>query len=175
MGDREQDYGEEWRNIPGEANYEVSSSGRVKSCARTITRNNGRVQTIKERILKQAEDDWGYYQVRINRKTYKVHRLVAMAFMGERPTNNVIRHLDGNNKNNTVSNLMYGTYSQNVLDCYDYRGVISAKQKLNEEKARTIMELISSGEQNRHIAKRFGVSEQTICDIKHGRIYNWVV
>ncbi|WP_369497494.1 HNH endonuclease signature motif containing protein [Nocardia otitidiscaviarum] len=45
-----------------------------------------------------------------------VHRLVAEAFYGPRPSGFDTRHLDGDTRNNAASNLAYGTRSRNQLD-----------------------------------------------------------
>lgn len=164
---------EEWRFIPGYSkNYMVSKYGRVKSVERTMIRSNGRPQRVRERILKSSCDEWGYPQVRIDGKTVKVHKAVALAFLGDRPESFEIRHLDGDSTNNKVENLKYGSHSENVLDGYKYNGFIFKNQKLNPEKAKEIKKLLSSGKAGKEIAKLYGVSQQTICDIKHNRIYN---
>lgn len=166
---------EEWRFIPGfSKHYMVSNFGRVKSLKRIIERRNGRKQTIKERILLQYPDEWGYPQVGINKTTVKVHRLVALAFLGERKEKDVIRHKDGNPQNCALWNLEYGTASQNMLDCYRYRGNLRKGQKLSVKSAEEIKEKIKDGDRGVDIAKKYGVSQQTICDIKHGRIYKHI-
>lgn len=171
-GDREQ---EEWRFVPGYSkDYMVSDLGRVKSAQRIIVRNNGWPQTVKERILKASCDEWGYPQVSIDRKTIKVHRAVALAFMGARPDGEEIRHLDGNPANCNLSNLSYGTHSENVLDAYSYRGNIRKTQKLSIGTVTKIKADILSGLASRAIANKYEISEQSICDIKHGRIYAWL-
>ena len=45
-----------------------------------------------------------------------VHQLVAEHYIGPCPTGEEVRHLDNDATNNAVSNLEYGTRSQNVLD-----------------------------------------------------------
>lgn len=45
-----------------------------------------------------------------------MHVLVAAAWLGPRPDGLVIRHLDGNSRNNDVRNLAYGTPAENVRD-----------------------------------------------------------
>lgn len=166
---------EVWKCIRAEPGYAISNMGRVKSLARTIQRSNGRKQTIRERVLKLSFDELGYPQVRFNRHTYKVHRLIGMEFMGDRPTNEVIRHLDGNPQNNHLSNLEYGTLSQNIYDCYDYRGNLRKSQKLDEHIASKIKAQLMAGIESYKLAKQYHVSQQTICDIKHNRIYRRVV
>lgn len=46
-----------WEDVKGyEGLYQVSDMGRVKSLERTVTRKNGRKQTIRERILKPLSE-----------------------------------------------------------------------------------------------------------------------
>lgn len=99
---------EKWRPIPGAAlNYEVSDHGRVR-------RGN--------RILKTRSDDkWGYVRISLRMREgvrkMRVHRLVLMAFVGPCPDGRECCHKDGNPANNHVSNLYWGTKSDNIRDC----------------------------------------------------------
>ena len=166
---------EEWRDIKGlEGEYQVSNHGRIKSLHRTMMRSNGRRQEFRERILKSPCDENGYPQVRAGGTTRKVHRIVALTFLGDRPKGAVIRHLDGNPLNNHISNLKYGTESENVLDGYSYRGIIRFDQKLNPRKALEIIDELKRGERSVDLSRRYGVTQATICDIKFKRIYAWL-
>lgn len=103
---------EEWRPAPGyKGCYEVSSLGRVRSLSRP--RHPGR-------ILKPQPGPSGYLRVHLSRdgvrRHRKIHVLVARAFLGERPPGLEVRHLDGNHANNVITNLTYGTRSENQLD-----------------------------------------------------------
>ena len=94
---------EEWRQVVGYQNYEVSSGGRVKN------KKTGR-------ILK-AINRGGYLIVGLSEngkgKTVSVHRLVGLAFI-ENPLNKPhINHIDKNRSNNTVSNLEWCTALEN--------------------------------------------------------------
>jgi NUMOD4 motif/HNH endonuclease len=98
-----------WKPIAGyEGQYEVSSCGRVKSLRRN-------------RILKTTKGNTStarYYQVSLSvngsLKAFMVHRLVAAAFIGPRPTpKHQINHISGNRFNNRASNLEYCTCSEN--------------------------------------------------------------
>lgn len=106
---------EEWRAIAGCPNYQVSSLGRVRSW-RTHRGVAG------PRILKQGAGSKGYLTVRLDGLTRKVHRLVAEAFLGPLPDGLQTRHLDGNNRNNTVANLAYGTQLENMADRVSLKG-----------------------------------------------------
>lgn len=93
-----------WKPIPGyEGLYEASNFGDIKSLGNNATR--------KEKILKVTKHVSGYYQVGLTKngkqKMFKVHQLVAMAFLGHQPNGYeiVINHIDHNTLNNNVDNL----------------------------------------------------------------------
>ena len=89
-----------------EGHYQVSNCGRVKS-----------IKFGKEKILKLIKDKDGYLQVTLCKnnikKVYKVHRLVAEAFLDNPNNLPCINHKDENKLNNIVTNLEYCTYSYN--------------------------------------------------------------
>lgn len=60
-----------------------------------------------------SADKDGYVTVKINRKTYKVHRLVFLYVTGELPKGTV-DHIDGDTINNRVDNLRDVTFAENV-------------------------------------------------------------
>lgn len=97
---------ERWLPVPGWETYLVSDAGRVRG--------------PRGGILRQVRRQDGYMQVRLHIRnvptTRKVHRLVAAAFIGPCPEGLEVRHLDGDPANNHVSNLRYGTHSENVQD-----------------------------------------------------------
>ena len=109
---------EEWRDIEGyEGLYQVSNTGKVKSLERTIWTGRGCYHTLPERILKADKWGGGYYQVTLfkdgKRDRYKVHRLVAKAFIPNPDNLPCINHKDENKKNNCVQNLEWCTYKYN--------------------------------------------------------------
>lgn len=113
---------EQWKPVAGyEGLYEVSDQGNVRSLPRPGKRNRNRVyggQDLKP--TPSGPPGARYMTVNLHhpggRRTLRVHRLVAGAFLGPRPDGCVIRHLDGNSLNNRVGNLVYGTQSENILD-----------------------------------------------------------
>lgn len=108
-----------WKDIPGyEDKYQVSNFGRVKSLKRKV-KNKHSYRIVKEKILKQTYDFVGYLKVTLfynnERKTKKVHQLVAMAFLNHKPDGHkfVVDHIDNNSFNNNVENLQIITNRQN--------------------------------------------------------------
>lgn len=97
---------EKWKDIVDyEGLYEVSSFGRVRSLDRYDNRNCFR----KGHILKQNNNGRGYMSVYLclngKIKTYKVHRLVAQAFIPNPDNLPQVNHKDEDKTNNSVENL----------------------------------------------------------------------
>ncbi len=109
-----------WKEIIGyEGLYEVSSYGNIKSISRTITKGNITYVT-KDKLLKQSIDTVGYPYVNLSdykkQKTFRVHQLVAIAFLNHTPNKYdglLVDHIDGNKLNNNLSNLQLVTNRKN--------------------------------------------------------------
>jgi hypothetical protein len=107
---------EEWRPVLGyEGLNEVSSIGRVRSLPRmTASGVHG------GRIFRPRTDRYGYLQVRLSRDgkgvPRTVHQLVCEAWHGPKPDGLQVRHLDGDQLNNTPGNLKWGTAEENARD-----------------------------------------------------------
>lgn len=160
-----------WKDIPGyEGKYQASTLGNVRSVEREIIRSDGKKHRLKSRVLRHSANS-GYPHVNLEGKTHKVHSLVALTFLGNRPEKNDVRHKDGNKGNNRVDNLEYGTRSENNLDGYKIRGQVTKLQKLNPQKAEEIRGLIINGMSQRKVAAKYGVSRSTVRAIQHGELY----
>lgn len=105
-----------WKDIEGfEGLYQVSNLGRVKSLERyNIGIKN---KSINERYLKQSPDGNGYLMVWLykgtKRKTMKVHRLVAEAFIPNPKQKPQIDHINAIRQDNRVENLRWCTEKEN--------------------------------------------------------------
>lgn len=82
--------------------------------------NQGRVKNRHNRILK-PEIRTGYHSVGLCKnskcKHYRIHRLVAQAFIPNPENKPIINHIDENKLNNTPSNLEWCTNQENI-DAY---------------------------------------------------------
>lgn len=107
---------EEFKDIEGfEGLYQISNQGRVKSLANDKTK--------KEKILKSGKNKDGYLLINLWKngkvKNYRVHRLVAQAFLPNPNNLSEVNHKDENKTNNNVNNLEWcdrqynAEYSQN--------------------------------------------------------------
>lgn len=101
-----------------EGYYEISNFGKVKSLPRKIIRTkDGRIQTVKERILKFGTGTNGYNFVhcRMNEKSsyLYIHRLVATHFVFNEYSKPCVNHLDRDKKNNIWTNLAWVTLKEN--------------------------------------------------------------
>lgn len=89
-----------YKTVPGHEDYEVSDTGVVRS-----TKFN------KKKILRTSDDGKGYIKVTLfndgKPKVYRVHQLVAMAFLGHKPNgfDTAVVHIDGDRSNNTLKNI----------------------------------------------------------------------
>lgn len=114
---------EEWRPVVGyEGSYEVSDHGRVRSLDRFVRSTSRRgkpyLMACRGKVLRPAANKTrsGHLHVILVGRTRTIHTLVAEAFLGPRPVGMEVRHLDDHPSNNNLSNLAYGTQSENVLD-----------------------------------------------------------
>lgn len=93
--------------------YEISNLGRIKSLPR--------LGSPRITIMKLSNDDKGYPQTALTKnkksKTFKVHRLVATAFLNDGGES--INHKNGIKTDNRVENLEWCSRSYNVQHAYD--------------------------------------------------------
>lgn len=98
------------KHTPG---YRVTSDGRVFS-----TKTNWRGYGEREMCLTPDKDGYPSVRLTINGKRvrFAVHRLVAVQYIGPRPTGCEVCHINGDKTDNRVENLRYGTAKDNAAD-----------------------------------------------------------
>lgn len=84
-----------------------------------VEESPGNFQVWSERLQRfmiVGEDKDGYKKLHINRKFWRIHRLVAFVFHGPCPEGLECCHKDDNKLNNSPDNLHYRTHDQNIED-----------------------------------------------------------
>ena len=140
-----------WKDIEGyEGKYQVSNYGNVRSLMYHNTKGIKRISS-----LKPATDGKGYLRCALSKNniltTFKVHRLVAQAFIPNPLNLPQVNHLNGDKQDNRVENLEWCTNSMNQKHAYKigltphhatkhYGVIIKDAEKGIEIKFRTLKE-----------------------------------
>lgn len=161
---------EEWKAIPGyEGLYDVSTHGNVRSYDRWVTRRSGAQVLWRGRTLKPNKGSKGHYRVNLFKDGVPamtwIHRLVAQAFIPNPENHPLVRHLDDVKENNHVSNLAWGTHSDNRQDAIR-NGVRFGVRNL--EKTNCVWGHPYSGE-NLYINPKSGARSCRTCKREHWR------
>lgn len=141
--------------------YLVGSNGEIVS----------KVSIVSMQPMKGSITHSGHLAVRINGKRYKVHRLVALAFVPNLKSYKLVHHKDGNKLNNSYSNLEW--ISQGMHNSLHHKGVSKQQSlgKLTQDEIRYIKDNYIPRNRNASVgyfAKKFGVSKPTILRAIHG-------
>ena len=171
---------EEWKDCPEyEQVYQVSNLGRVKSKPVFVENDSlfgdegGYVKHIK--IKNQTINRYGYMTTKLCFKgkcrRLTIHRLVAKAFIPNPNKYSQVNHIDGNKKNNSVTNLEWVSAAQNTKHAWD-TGLITSEHmkgskhhnsKVNED----IVKDIRSNKTltKKELAEKYDISISTVADI----------
>ena len=162
--------------------YQVSDLGRI----RRMTRAKSGPLGAYPRIMKSSLDSSGYPQISVSidrrRITRKVHILVALAFIGPKPSGHEVNHKNRTRNDARAVNLEWVTRLENVLHGYSFeerrlaqpRGIVHHNAKLTDARVREIRRLLKAGHGQVAVSKSFGVSQCTISNIALGKIWKHV-
>ena len=161
------------KEIPGYPGFFAREDGEI------ISTRIGYARVLPKRMHN------GYYRVNVrdgNRPSkhtpQPVHKLMLLAFVGERPDGYVCRHLNGNALDNRISNLCWGTQRENIQDAIKHgtavclrHGEESICAKLTEADVLRIKELYAQGYKQKEIAELFPVTQRHISDIVNNKTW----
>lgn len=156
---------EQWRSVPGyEGLYEVSSEGRVRNA--------------KGYVMSPGTNERGYKRLALWRrgagsKEFKVHRLVAMAFLPNPDDLPEVNHKDLDKANNALSNLEWVDHIGNHVHClqsgkYDAVQFEERRRKLTPENVVEMRAMRVAGASLRLCGERFGICTSTASKIVRG-------
>ena len=168
---------EMWRYIDGyDWLYQVSNFGRIKS-----------FKNKKPKILTPTADGIGrkskYRGITLNNngvRRFRVHRLVAFAFIPNPENKPFINHKDGNPGNNHVDNLEWCTGFENMQHAVkmglmnNHFGETHANSKFTDKIVKNILKRLKSGEQQWKIAVTYNVSQSIVSDINTSKSWRHI-
>lgn len=129
-----------WKDIPDyEGMYQASNLGNIRGLDRVIINSLGNKKTIKGELIKPLSGKDGYLKLNLGKKgqkkTFRVHRLVMMAFHGVSEL--VVDHINSDTMDNRLNNLRYCTVRDNVTfespnknRTSNYKGVYKSNHNL---------------------------------------------
>jgi hypothetical protein len=134
---------------------------------------DGTIWSIKYgRYLSLDTDEDGYKIARLAGKTIKVHRLMLMVFDRKPKRNEQVRHLDGDPANNNLSNLVWGTGTENWVDRKLHgRGTEGEKHGRTNLTDNQVLQIRKDNRPKSVIAKEYRVHESTINSIQNN--HSW--
>lgn len=132
---------------------------------------------IEPRKINGSKNSKGYVKITLNMNGEEIdcfeHRLIWMYFNGEIPEGMEVNHIDGVKDNNNIDNLELLTPQKN-----SQHAMIFGLRKRNKLTSNDVLEikklLITTSLTMREISKIFGVSRDTIKDIKQGKTWSYV-
>lgn len=154
-----------WKDISygdlKEENYKISNFGNIKE--------------VKTNNIRKYREKSGYYYVGLDKNEYRVHRLVAIAFVPNNdPTNKIyVNHIDGDKHNNNSKNLEWTTPSENNIHANETGLRKPTKRRVTQKSLDgKIIDCFDSGKE---AAEATGFISRSIMDAcKHGRtLYNF--
>ena len=95
----------------------VTDDGEIYTMDHTNLRINKRIDNRKGKRIKPSLDKYGYERITLSkngiRKSYYIHRIVAMAYIPNPNNKNFINHKNGVKTDNRVYNLEWCTQKEN--------------------------------------------------------------
>lgn len=167
------------KDIPGyEGLYYATSDGKIFSYAKEWVTGEYHIKFKRpESELKQSINR-GYYRLGLTKdgrqKYFKVHRLIALAFIPNEENKPFINHKNGIKTDNRAENLEWCTAKENVQHAFNAglfnsrKGEKNSNAILNESQ---VIEIRASGLKCTELGKIYNVRPEMISHIRNRR--NW--
>jgi len=95
-------------------------SGEIWKTTRGVkVSNTGRIHLASGKITDGSNDSSGYKVVKLSGKAFRVHTLVAEAFLEKQEKDTQVNHINGDTTDNNVGNLEWCTASENAQHAFD--------------------------------------------------------
>lgn len=157
--------GEEWFELEGFSKYQISNLSRVKR-----KRDDALIGTTYTKDF--------YHSIKLvndagQRKTTRLHRLVALTFIPNPENKPEVNHIDGNKDNNSIENLEWVTGGENQKHSYQHKLRKPANINYQESLVIRVCELLEQGLTNAEIVKEINgeMNSNQICKIRNR--YTW--
>jgi len=135
--------------------------------------------------LKLQLNNKGYLEFKIQEKyrvSVRVHRLQAYQKYGDKLLIDgvLVRHLNGDSKDNNVNNIALGTYSDNAFDKSELNRTEHAlkgsrsQRKLSWEQMEQLRQDRTDGATYKVLCERYEVAKSTVSYIVNNKTYNLV-
>lgn len=167
-----------WKDIKEyEGYYQVSNLGRIKSLSRIVDNHSGFKKKLKEKILNPSISKTGYLVVSFKknnkRKTFKVHRLIAFAFIPEVCGKTFVNHKNGIKTDNSISNLEWCTIKENNDHAVksNLRKDIGVNNNNSKLKEKDVIFIRTSSLMLKELSLIFGICESTVSKVRRLKTY----
>lgn len=171
---------EVWEDVGRFPGYQVSSWGRIASLwARGGSQHQGWHMSSGRTIMCLVRKKNGYLAANVRdlsgkRWTLVVHRAVIEAFNPQTDPDHHCLHRDGDRLNNRISNLRWGSHTENVRDRAlhgtDNRGERHPLSKITTEIASAVLALKGT-KPPKDVAAEFGLKPHHVWKIWNGRLW----
>lgn len=163
---------EEWRDVPEyEGLYQASNYGRIRSLdniQHVVFKGKSISKRKYGKVIKPGKHRGGYSMVWLSKngivKAYTVHRLIADAFLPNPDGLPEINHIDGDKKNNAITNLEWVSRSENLNHAYKQLG-----RKNGNERKVVCIETGVAYKSIQQAAAEYGITGGAIQQVLNGR------
>ena len=176
-----------WKDVVGYVGYyEVSNKGNVRSVSRKV--NNFKGESAKRKGVNMAfvTTKAGYKRVSLRmlgtKRTFRVHRLVAEAFLPNPHQLAEVNHLNGIKDDNRLENLEWVDRRRNIDHAKEHnlfnspKGSNHHKATITEDTVRAMRKLYAEGNHTqKQISEEFSVHLSKAKHILAGRTWKHVV